>query len=405
VSLSHEELRAADSVGDTDGCDISSLLEMLGCVTDRRSRRGRVHGLVLVLAASLVAVLGGASNFRQIADQVADFPRSLLRRLGARWCYFRGEFRWPSEKTIRLVLTNIDAGQLDAAAGAWLRRHAKPEADGTLAVAIDGKVLRGAWTDDNEQFTLFSAMIHERGVTIAQVQVPAGTNEITQVKALLDTVSAHAGERVVVTMDAAHTQRDTAEYLVAERGFTYVMTVKGNQPTLLESVFATCLPLVKTEPHHMVEERGHGRVNRWSTWVTEANGIDFPYLRTAGCIRRETFNLAEERISKEYAWIITGSPADEGGITCAEHLHELVRKHWGIENKSHYVRDTTWREDAHQAYIGSGPQTMATLRNIAAGLIRLSGVDAIKRTTEWISRNPLRALAIIATHRNGDHLT
>lgn len=48
---------------------------------------------------------------------------------------------------------------------------------------------------------------------------------------------------------------------------------------------------------------------------------------------------------------------------------------------------------------------MATLRNIAAGLIRLSGVNAIKRTTEWIGRSPLRSLAIIATHRNDDHLT
>ena len=48
---------------------------------------------------------------------------------------------------------------------------------------------------------------------------------------------------------------------------------------------------------------------------------------------------------------------------------------------------------------------MATLRNIAAGLIRLSGVTATKRTTEWVSRNPIRALTIIATQRNDDHLT
>jgi len=403
--LSHEGMRVADSVDDGDECDISGLLEMLGCVTDGRSRRGRVYGLAFVLMVSLVAVLCGASNFRQIADQVADFPHSLLRKLGARWCYFRGGFRRPSEKTIRLVLTNIDAGKLDAVAGSWLRYRAKPEAEGTMTVAIDGKVLRGAWTDDNEKFTLFSAMIHGIGVTIAQVQVPADTNEITQVKALLDTVPARAGERVVVTMDAAHTQRDTAEYLVADRGFTYIMTVKGNQPTLLESVFSSCLPLVKTEPHHTVEERAHGRINRWSTWITDATGIDFPHIRTAGCIRRETFNLAGVRTGKEYGWIITGSPVGDGGISHAEHLHDGVRQHWGIENKSHYVRDTTWREDAHQLHGGSGPQTMATLRNVAAGLIRLNGINAIKRTTERLARNPIRALTIIATQRNDDHLT
>jgi hypothetical protein len=225
VSSSHDDLCAADSVDDSDGCNISSLLEILSCMTDRRSRRGRVYGLVFVVAASLVAVLCGASNFRQIADHVAGFSQPLLRKLGAKWCYFCGWFRRPSEKTIRLVLTNIDADRLDAVVSAWLRHRAKPETIGTMTVAIDGKVLRGAWTDDNEKFTLFSAMIHGIGVTIAQVQVPADTNEITQVKALLDSVPARTGERVVVTMDAAHTQRDTAEYLAAERGFTYIMRI------------------------------------------------------------------------------------------------------------------------------------------------------------------------------------
>jgi hypothetical protein len=61
-------------------------------------------------------------------------------------------------------------------------------------------------------------------VTVAQRKVPPATNEITQVKALLDGVPAVAGERVVVTVDAAHTQRDTADYLKGTRGFDYVMT-------------------------------------------------------------------------------------------------------------------------------------------------------------------------------------
>lgn len=187
-------------------CDIGGLLEMLGQVTDRRSSRGRIYGLVFLLAASLVAVLAGATNFRQISDQIADCPQSLLARLGARWCYFRGVFGWPSERTVRRVLENIDANELDRLVGAWLRQNARRDADGALVLAIDGKVLRGAWTDENEQFTLFSAMIHEAGVTVAQVQVPADTNEITQVKALMEEVPNRVGERVVVTMDAAHAE-------------------------------------------------------------------------------------------------------------------------------------------------------------------------------------------------------
>jgi predicted transposase YbfD/YdcC len=298
-------------------------------------------------------------------------------------------------------LEDVDADELDLLVGAWLRDNARCDADGVLVLAVDGKVLRGVWTDANENFTLFSAMIHGLGVTVAQRAVPAETNEITQVKALLDGVPARSGQRVVVTMDAAHTQRDTAEYIKGERGFDYVMTVKGNQPGLLESVFRKVLPLLKNSPDHEVEERGHGRVSRWQTWVTDAADIDFPHIRQIACIRRKVFTPGGACISKEHAWIITsGQTAD----TSAADLHTHVRQHWGIENKSHYVRDTTWCEDAHQAYTGSGPQVMATLRNLAAGILRINGFTRIKETTEWIARDRNRALPLLATQSNGRHL-
>ena len=139
-------------------------------------------------------------------------------------------------------MENIDAAEFDLVVGAWLRERARREADGVVALSIDGKVLRGSWTGENGQFTLFSAMLQEVGVTVAQVQVPAGTNEITQVEALLAGVPAAPGTRVVVTMDAAHTQRDTAEHIVGERGFDYVMTVKGNQPLLRDSIVKNACP-------------------------------------------------------------------------------------------------------------------------------------------------------------------
>jgi predicted transposase YbfD/YdcC len=374
--------------------DISGLLEMLGTVTDRRSRRGRIYGLVFLLAASLVAILAGATNFRQISDQIGDFPQSLMAKLGAKWCYFRGAFGWPSERTIRRVLENIDADELDRVVGAWLRKNARA-GEGGLVLAIDGKVMRGAWTDENETFTLFSAMIHGTGVTVAQVAVPADTNEITQVDTLLETIPAGADEPVVVTMDAAHTQRDTAEHLKGRRGFDYIMTIKGNQPSLLQSVFTTILPTLKNAPEHVVEERRRGRINQWETWTTDATGINFPHVRQLACIRRNTFTLGGIWISKEHAWIATSSDT-----ATATDLHTHVRRHWGIENKSHHVRDTTWREDAQQTYTGSGPQVMATLRNTAASLLRLNGFTKIKETTEWIARDRNRALPLLATQSN-----
>lgn len=205
--------------------NISSLLEMLGRLTDPRSPQGRRHELVFTLAGAVVAVLAGASNYRQIASQVADLPQSLLVKLGASWNWFQHRYDWPSEPTLRRVLQSIDAGQLDLLIGSWLFERAHRDTEGLLVIAVDGKVLRGAWTAGNGQVTLFSAMIHGVGVTVAQIRVPDDTNEITQVDTVLAGVPVGTPKRVIVTLDAAHTQRDTAEHLRADLGFDYVMTV------------------------------------------------------------------------------------------------------------------------------------------------------------------------------------
>jgi Transposase DDE domain len=78
-------------------------------------------------------------------------------------------------------------------------------------------------------------MVQHTGVTVAQVQVPADTTETTQVRQLLDEVPTQDGDQVVITADAAHTQRATAEYIAGERGCDDVLTVKANQPALVKS--------------------------------------------------------------------------------------------------------------------------------------------------------------------------
>jgi len=75
---------------------------------------------------------------------------------------------------------------LDRLVGTWLYQRTRQGADGLLVIAVDGKVLRGSWTNANDKVTLFSAMIHDEAVTVAQIRVPDGTNETTQVKELLE---------------------------------------------------------------------------------------------------------------------------------------------------------------------------------------------------------------------------
>ena len=45
----------------------------------------------------------------------------------------------------------------------------------------------------------------------------------------------------------------------------------------------------------------------------------------------------------------------------------LIRGHWGIENKSHWVRDVRFDEDYSSVRYGSFAEVMAVIRNTAIG--------------------------------------
>ena len=78
-------------------------------------------------------------------------------------------------------------------------------------------------------------------------------------------------------------------------------------------------------------------------------------------------------------------------------VNRHIRGHWGIENKSHYVRDTvTWKTTARPGQ-PKAPHALASLRNLTLGLFRLKNANSIKETTEWICRDRMRALQFMTT--------
>ena len=73
-------------------------------------------------------------------------------------------------------------------------------------------------------------------------------------------------------------------------------------------------------------------------------------------------------------YFITSVPRAAAG---APKLLEWGRGHWCIENRSHYVRDVTFGEDASRIRKGSGPQVMAAIRNAVIGSFRATGAGNI----------------------------
>jgi predicted transposase YbfD/YdcC len=366
---------------------VPGLLEILARVSDPRRRRGRRFTLVFVLAVAVVCVLAGAKTFREVGDQAGDLPQDLLAALGGTPHPLWQKIIAPSEKRIRTLLQALDAAALDVIIGGWLRALA---AGGKLehlltAIAIDGKWLRGV---AGGQVRLLAAMLHEDKVMIAQHQIPGDTNEITQVRELLDPVDLTGA---VVTGDAAHAQHDTAQYVAGERDSDYLLQVKGNQPGLQRAIYDKINTVCGTAPDHVSLDYGHGRVIKRSIWVASAEGIDFPHAAQVTRIRRDTYGLTGTALTKEIAHGITSLDPERGTPAV---LAGLTRGHWGVESV-HWIRDTVFEEDANTGYAGNGPQVMATLRNVAISLLHRAGITEISRTLQRITRDRTRALLFL----------
>lgn len=369
---------------------VRGLVLMLEGVADPRDPRGVRHRLSTILAVAVFAVLAGAKNYRQVGDRVADLPQPLLALAGARLgAAALGVFEPPSGQTIRRVLSMVDTDAADRVVGAWLRSLVATGGKGLLGLAMDGKLVRNAGTAEGE-VCLFSAMAHGAAVVVAQLRVPDGTTEVTQVRDLLGGLDL-AGW--VVTGDAAHTQRDTAGYVKLERDADYVLQVKGNQPGLLRQIVALMPPMLAGTADWVQEECRDGDTIRRSMWIVDAVGVDFPGVVRVFRLLRERFDAFGQRVGKEVVHGVTSLDADRA---TPGQVADLVKGHWRIENLVHWPRDVIFGEDHQGAYVGNGPHCMAILRNLVLGLFRLAGVSQVKRLTESIAADRMRILPVLA---------
>lgn len=193
-----------------------SLHEALGALVDPRKARGRryrqIAGLITLASA---AVLAGRRSYAAIAQWVTDVPQELLKALGC----IRGRngcYVVPSEPTMRRAISRVDGQEVDCIVGRWLATQGVSTKGN--AIAIDGKTLRGSHGADRQaQVHLVAALTHREGAVIAQTKTNAKSNEIPAVQELLSSLPL---EGALVTMDAMHTQKETAAAVIEKKGTT-----------------------------------------------------------------------------------------------------------------------------------------------------------------------------------------
>jgi hypothetical protein len=196
VSVSHAPTSPASSEQAEVGlADVAELYALFTQVADPRKPRGIRHHLAAVLTVMVFAVLAGARNFREAGDRAADLPPLLLDAAGTRRHPRTGQLLPPSGDTLRRVTEDIDVDAADQLVCQWIAGRVTPNTDDSggqesgrrWGLAMDGKVVRRSGAGDpDSNVKLFSAMLHEQAVVIAQLRIPDTTTEVTQVEKLLD---------------------------------------------------------------------------------------------------------------------------------------------------------------------------------------------------------------------------
>jgi predicted transposase YbfD/YdcC len=176
-----------------------------------------------------------------------------------------------------------------------------------------------------------------------------------------------------------------------------VLTVKENPPTLRATIeLLLHSPVSRRVGIRRAVERegGHGRIERRELVCSEvmAGKTGFPDLGQIFRIERERITKKTGKRTVEVVHGITDLTGKQAG---PKKLLALTRGHWGIENRSHYVRDVTYDEDRSQVRNGTVAQVMAAIRNTAIGLMRLAGRTNIAAATRYYAACPREALRLL----------
>jgi predicted transposase YbfD/YdcC len=323
---------------------------------DPRTGNAERHELLEMLMIALCTVLCGGEN----AVDMAEFARAKEEFLRG---FLKLKNGLPSHDTFSRVFRLIDPEQFRACFQRFIARFGETCGE---VIAIDGKVLRRSFdtASATSPLHMVSAWGCDQRLVLAQIATDAKSNEITAVPKLLAMLSLKGA---IVTVDALNCQRDIARQIV-DQGGDYALALKGNQGTLHADV-STFLddPQRQATPTHVTVDGDHGRIEtRTSTlssdigWLQEHH--QWPGLAAVGKITRSRETATKTTTETAYYLLSTAFSPERFG--------EVVRCHWGVENRLHWVLDVVMNEDQARNRLDNGPKNLAVLRHIALNLIR-----------------------------------
>lgn len=352
---------------------LRDLVRTFDCIEDPRMNRTLDHSLENILTIALVGILAGLETWTGIerfgkakADwfaRILDLPNGI-----------------PSHDTFGRVFARLDPAQVNACFAQWVEHLAARVGGCGGHIAIDGKAVRGSAEPSKGKapIHMVNAWANEARLVVGQLACDQKSNEIPAVRELLKLLDI---EGCVVTLDAMHTQAETAQQIL-DQGGDYVMVVKANQPKLLEDVM---LQLAEAEgafggfpglDQYVTEDDGHGRIEvrqyttltlSRKTWrlASQNRKPRWPGLKAIGRVVRERTDKSTGKTSTQTVYYLISRPMD------IRQFSDAVRGHWGIENQVHWQLDVTFNEDGCRCRKDHSAENLAILRRLTLNLVEI----------------------------------
>jgi predicted transposase YbfD/YdcC len=367
-------LPSTDSSAQIGHSGLKSLLQHLTRVPEKRMLGRIKHPLPELLLVAFIATVCGGECFTDMeifAKAELDWLRNYVPlKNGA-----------PSHDTFRYAFSLIKPKSFAQLLEAWAL-------SGTVApdgrrIMIDGKALRGSDSPaaGKDMLHILRAWVADSGMSISHELCTDKANEIEALPRLLANLDL---EDTLISIDAMGTHPATTEQIIKGGGH-YILCLKKNQPEAYAEVEARYAQFDAFRQKHaqapsMVYDWKEARLDHghYVHWTCEATPVstevgdwfkkDWKWwgLQSVVRVTRHSHRGGKqsEPLSQETHYYLTSLPPDP------ERLATEIRRHWLVENASHYVLDVTFMEDQNQTRDRNAAVNLSFFREIAAKAIR-----------------------------------
>jgi len=160
-------------------------------------------------------------------------------------------------------------------------------------------------------------------------------------------------------------------YEIVEQGNDYLVCVKANQQRLYRGIkqqSKTQQPL----SCYQEREQQHGRSTTWTVSVFDGvAAFGHEWVGIQRCIVVQRHGYRDGKSFDEQQYYISSV------VTSAEQFHRIIRGHWSIENRLHWVKDVIFNEDNAPHPGRNASANWSVVRNFFITLARQLGFTSM----------------------------